>query len=151
VVVIINPPPVSKLYRICIESDDGDEQFLIQLAHGQDDEATIVLEWARNEDALQNREDNGAFFSATVERSSAQKFEYYAPGHAAHWHILLSEESGGYPDAGDIEVRIVYVPSKGMWYPLLYKRDEEGEPEKITMFSVAEVSRAAVLFEVTTA
>jgi hypothetical protein len=150
VVVIINPPPVSKLYRICIESDDGDEQFLIQLAQGQDDEATIVLEWARNEAAShQENGECGDFEASILSRNEAQQFEYYAPGHADYWIIVLIEE--GAPDDDNFEVRIVYVPSKSTWHPLLYKRSEDGQPEKITMFSVEEVSRAAVLFEVTTA
>jgi hypothetical protein len=150
VVVIINPPPVSKLYRICIASDDGDEQFLIQLAQGQDDEATIVLEWARNEAAShQENGECGDFEASILSRNEAQQFEYYAPGHADYWIIVLIEE--GAPDDDNFEVRIVYVPSKSTWHPLLYKRSEDGQPEKITMFSVEEVSRAAVLFEVTTA
>jgi hypothetical protein len=148
VVVIINTPPVSKLYRICIASGLFDEQFLIQLAHGQDDEATIALELARNEDA-ELEEDNGAEFKARIERNGAQHFECYAPGHV-HWLIVLREESHGYCDPYDshFEVQIVYIPSKSTWHPLLY--NQRGEPKKITMFSVKEVNRAE-LFEVTTA
>jgi hypothetical protein len=146
VTVIINSPPVRKLYRIYLDAwAIGTFSFLIQLAEGQDAEATIVLEWARNE-IDNNTEIADADFQASIERNGAQKFECYAPGRADYWHIAFRQES---EQGVDFHVHIVYIPSESKWYPLRIQ-DSNYDEDQVRKFSVAEVDRAE-LFEVTTA
>lgn len=132
VTVLVNPPPVSKVYRIRLETTTDERfSFLLQLEIPQSDDVPMELKWAMDERYMA---DNNSY--AALNDSNAYPTNFGVNSSDRHYTLNFSCDFDGQSN----DLSFVYFPHTGTWIPRSVGINEE--EKYVFSFKVAEVAAA---------